>query len=114
MSLEICWPLLQQESRDWLVANNGDALSTLVLDDLARVGGPVPSGAWWVGESGPAGFYLSDAGIDWIEAVAKWRAAGPSAGALTLTTTAGRGELSLARRRGFRGLRAIAVPYGRV
>jgi len=70
MSLEICWPLLQQESRDWLVANNGDALSKLVLDDLARVGGPVPSGAWWVSESGPASFYLSDAGIDWIEAVA--------------------------------------------
>jgi len=53
MSLEICWPLLQQESRDWLVANDGDALSTLVLDDLARVGGPVPSGAWWVGADPP-------------------------------------------------------------
>ena len=70
MSLEIWWPLLQQESRDWLIANNGDALSTPVLDDIARVGGPVPWDAWWVGENGPNGFYLSDAGIDWIEAVA--------------------------------------------
>jgi hypothetical protein len=70
MSLEIWWPLLQPEIRDWLIANNGDALSTAVLDDIARVAGSVPSEAWWVGENGPSGFQLSDAGIDWIEAVA--------------------------------------------
>ncbi len=70
MSLESWWPLLHQETRDWLIANNGDALSTQVLDDIVRVGGPVPAEAWWVGENGPDGFYLSDASIDWIEAVA--------------------------------------------
>jgi len=70
MSLDVLWPLLEQESRDWLVAHNGEALSTLVLDDLERVGGSVPSDGWWVGENGPDGFYLSDAGIDWVEAVA--------------------------------------------
>jgi len=70
MSLEALWPLLHQESRDWLIANNGDALSAQVLDDIARAGGRSPSDAWWVGENGPDGFYLSDAGIDWIEAVA--------------------------------------------
>ena len=70
MSLEMWWPLLQPETRDWLIANNGDALSTAVLDDIARVGGSVPSDAWWVGQNGPNGFHLSDAGIDWIEAVA--------------------------------------------
>jgi hypothetical protein len=70
MSLEVWWPLLQPETRDWLIANNGDALSKPVLRDIARVGGPVPSNAWWVAENEPAGFYLSDAGIDWIEEVA--------------------------------------------
>jgi hypothetical protein len=70
MSLEVWWPLLQQESRNWLVAHNGEALSAQVLDDLVRVGGAVPSAAWWVGENGPDGLYLSDAGIDWVEAVA--------------------------------------------
>jgi hypothetical protein len=30
----------------------------------------VPSDAWWVGDNGPEGCYLSDAGIDWIEEVA--------------------------------------------
>ena len=74
MSLEIWWPLLHPETRDWLIANNGDALSKLVLDDIARVAGSVPSDAWWVGENGPAGFYLSDAGIDWIEEVANGEA----------------------------------------
>jgi hypothetical protein len=70
MSLETWWPLLQPETRDWLIANNGDALSNAVLDDIARVGGPVPTDAWWVGENGPNGFHLSDAGVDWVEAVA--------------------------------------------
>lgn len=83
MSLDALWPLLQPESRDWLIANNGDALIRPVLDDIARVGGPVSPDAWWVGEQGPNGFYLSDAGIDWIEAVANGGGAGLSAGSLT-------------------------------
>jgi hypothetical protein len=70
MSLEAWWPLLDLETRDWLIANNGDALSTQVLDDIARVSGPLPPDAWWLGENGPDGFYLSDEGIDWIEAAA--------------------------------------------
>jgi hypothetical protein len=61
---------LQPETRDWLIANNGDALSAAVLDDFARVGGSVPSDAWWPGVNGPNGFHFSEAGIDWIEAVA--------------------------------------------
>jgi hypothetical protein len=70
MSLEAWWPLLQPETRDWLIANNGDPLSTQAVDDIVRVGGPPPPNAWWAAENGPDGFYLSDAGIDWIEAVA--------------------------------------------
>lgn len=70
MPLEAWWPLVQPETRNWLIANSGDALSTPVLDDIARVGGPLPANAWWVAENGPNGFYLSDAGIDWVETVA--------------------------------------------
>ena len=66
MSLEIWWPLLQPDTREWLIANNGDAVSRPVLDDITRVGGPASTDAWWVGENGPNGFYLSDAGIDWM------------------------------------------------
>ena len=70
MNLDAVWPLLKQDSRDWLLANNGDTLSTAVLDDIARVNGSVPSDAWWSAEKESDGFHLSDAGIDWIEAVA--------------------------------------------
>jgi hypothetical protein len=70
MSLETLWPLLHPETRDWLIANNGDALSKAVLDDITRVCGSVPSDGWWVGETGPNGYYLSDASVDWIEEVA--------------------------------------------
>jgi hypothetical protein len=37
----------------------------------------LPTNAWWVGENGPNGFYLSDAGIDWIETVANGEAPDP-------------------------------------
>ncbi len=70
MNLETWWPLLRQESRDWIMANNGDALITSVLDEIISVGGPLPSGAWWVGEHVANGLYLSDAGVDWVEEVA--------------------------------------------
>ena len=70
MDLAAIWPLLEQESRDALVAENGDTLSKAVLDDIARVNGSVPSGAWWGVNEGPDGSSLSDEGVDWIEAVA--------------------------------------------
>ena len=68
--MEMWWPRLRQETRDWLIANNGDAVPTSVIEDITRAGGSIVSDAWWVGENGPAGFYLSDAAIDWIEEVA--------------------------------------------
>jgi hypothetical protein len=80
VDLEVRWPLLQQESRDWLVAHNGEALSAAVLDDLARVGGSVPAEAWWVGASGPDGVHLSDAAIDWVETVANGEVPEPPPG----------------------------------
>ena len=70
MDLETWWALLQQDSRDWLVAHNGEVLSRSVVEDVERVGGPVPSVAWWVGEDGPDGLHLSHAAVDWVEEVA--------------------------------------------
>ncbi len=70
MDLETWWPRLHQRSRDWLIAHNGEALSHAVLEDVERVGGPVPTQAWWVGGRGPEGLHLSDPAVDWIEAAA--------------------------------------------
>jgi len=41
-----------------------------VVGEITRAGGLVASDAWWVGQSGPTGFYLSDGAVDWIEEVA--------------------------------------------
>ena len=80
MDLEVLWPLLEQDSRDWLIANNGDVLSAAVLEDIARANGSVPRDGWWGLTEGPTGFQLSDAGIDWIEAVANGEVPGPPPG----------------------------------
>ncbi|EWT01358.1 hypothetical protein N865_08530 [Intrasporangium oryzae NRRL B-24470] len=70
MSIEQWWPALQPSTREWLIANNGDVVPPHVVEEIARAGGDVTSDAWWVGQKGPSGFSLSDAAIDWVEAVA--------------------------------------------
>jgi hypothetical protein len=72
--MEMWWPQLKQETRDWLIANNGDVVPTSVVEEITRLGGPIPADAWWVGQDGPSGFYLSDAAVDWIDAVANGEA----------------------------------------
>lgn len=69
-SLEDWWPRISQEARDWLIANNGDAVPVSVAEEITRAGGSAAADAWWVGQNDPTGFYLSDEAVDWIEAVA--------------------------------------------
>jgi len=70
MSIEQWWPKLKLSTRNWLVENNGDEVPAEVVVEIAEAGGSVASDEWWVGESGPSGFYFSDEGADWIEVVA--------------------------------------------
>jgi hypothetical protein len=70
MNIDEWWPKLDTATQDWLIAHNGDAVSADVLSRITAAGGVVTSDAWWVGQSGPDGFYLSDEATDWIEAVA--------------------------------------------
>ncbi|GAA3200155.1 hypothetical protein [Microbacterium terregens] len=64
------WPLLDGDAQAWLIAHNGDAVSTEVLSKIVAAGGSLTSDAWWIGEAGTEGFYLSDEAVDWIEATA--------------------------------------------
>lgn len=64
------WPKLKLSTREWLIENNGDAVPAEVVTEITEAGVSVISDAWWVGQSGPSGFYISDAATDWIEAVA--------------------------------------------
>lgn len=69
MSIEQWWPKLKPSTQNWLIENNGDAVPAETLAEIEDAGGSVASGAWWVGENGPSGFYFSDEAVDWIEAV---------------------------------------------
>jgi hypothetical protein len=70
MDIEEWWPKLSESAREWLIANNGDVVAGAVLNEIASAGGVVESGAWWIGEGGPEGLYLSDRATDWIEETA--------------------------------------------
>ena len=70
MSMEVWWPKLPSETRDWLIEHNGEALPASVIQEVTRAGGSITSDDWWVGQNDSAGFYLSDAAVDWIEEVA--------------------------------------------
>lgn len=61
------WPKLQQQTRDWLIANNGDVVPPALGAEIAEAGGPPQSDTWWVpGEDG-TGPVMPDDAIDWIE-----------------------------------------------
>jgi hypothetical protein len=63
------WPLVDAETRDWLIEHNGEPLPPNVIADIMVVTGGTTDSEWWAGESAD-GPQLSDEAVDWIEAVA--------------------------------------------
>ncbi len=70
MQIEDWWPRLTPETRNWLIAHNGEPLDTSVRNDLLEVTRGAFDASWWAGSSEDGGSELSDAAIDWIEATA--------------------------------------------
>ena len=70
MSIEAWWPKLRQQSREYLIDNNGDVVPPELVVEIARAGGDIKTDAWWVGQRDATGFFLSDEAIDWIDEVA--------------------------------------------
>ena len=68
--IEHWWPRLSQETRDLLMASNGDQVSASVVAEITRAGGTVTTDARGSGHHTPEGTYLPDEIVDWIEAVA--------------------------------------------
>ena len=64
------WPKLRQQTRDWLIANNGDAVPAAVVAQIAEAGGPTASDTWWVADEDATGPVMPDEAIDWIEEIA--------------------------------------------
>lgn len=59
MSIEVWWPKLRQQSRDYLIETTA---TPDLVEEIGRAGGMIRSDAWWVGQSDPTGFFLSDEG----------------------------------------------------
>ena len=71
MDIEQWWPLISADTRQWLIAHNGEPVPTVVAGEIARAGGTISGEAWWIDDVGTDGaVVLSDAGVDWIEAAA--------------------------------------------
>jgi hypothetical protein len=70
MSIEVWWPKLRPGTREWLIANNGDAVPATIIDEIEAVGGPARSDGWWVDQGGSDGSRMPDEAIDWIEEIA--------------------------------------------
>lgn len=63
------WPLVDAETRDWLIEHNGEPLPQHVVTEILAVTGGETDPEWWAAES-EGGPQLSDEAVDWIEAVA--------------------------------------------
>ncbi len=70
MSIAQWWPRLLPQTRDWLIANNGDAVPPAIRAEIAEAGGPAPSDAWWVVEEDATGPVMPDDAVDWIDETA--------------------------------------------
>jgi len=67
MDISEWWPKLSEASRHWLIDHNGEAVPPDIASEIAAVGGVMTTDAWWVGQAGPTGFFLSDRAVDWVE-----------------------------------------------
>ena len=70
MVIEAWWPRLPPETRQWLMANNGDAVPPQVVAVIAAAGGPAATDGWWASLDGSPERCMPDDAVDWIEAAA--------------------------------------------
>ena len=70
MDMATWWPRLRPESRQRLIANNGDAVPPSIVEEIAAVGGPAATDAWWAELDGSPGYGMPDDAVDWVEAAA--------------------------------------------
>lgn len=77
MKLHEWWPLVSAETRKWLIAHNGETLTPPVTTEIMSATGGATESGWWAGQ--PAdGLQLTDAAVDWIEAVANGESPAPT------------------------------------
>lgn len=66
MNNEQWWASVAPSTREWLIANNGDAVPQDIAEEVARAGGPVAAEDTSE-ESEQPGLFYPDEITDWIE-----------------------------------------------
>ncbi|NUS34924.1 MAG: hypothetical protein HOQ04_00395 [Pseudarthrobacter sp.] len=69
MKIQEWWPLVTAETRNWLIAHNGEPLTQAVSAEILSATRGATESGWWAGESAD-GPQLTDAAVDWIETIA--------------------------------------------
>ncbi|MFB0833673.1 hypothetical protein ACX8Z9_07800 [Arthrobacter halodurans] len=69
MDNEQWWSRLKPATREWLIANNGDAVPERVATEVAVAGGPVGVEATGEDDTQPGLFYPDEI-LDWVEEIA--------------------------------------------
>jgi hypothetical protein len=72
------WPLVSEETRDWLIAHNGEPLTRPITFEIMSATDGATEPGWWAGESAD-GPHLTDAAVDWIETIANGEDPAPMA-----------------------------------
>ncbi|MEI2731710.1 MAG: hypothetical protein V9G08_06870 [Dermatophilaceae bacterium] len=70
MTIDLWWPKLAPATREWLIANNGDVVTTSLMAQIEAAGGPATSDPWWSEQEGSPGRCMPDEAVDWIEQTA--------------------------------------------
>jgi hypothetical protein len=69
MGNEQWWSRLEPATREWLIANNGDAVPERVATEVTAAGGPVAMEPT-CGDDTEPGLLYPDEIVDWIEEIA--------------------------------------------
>ena len=67
MDLPTLWPRLDMQTRDWLMAHNGEPLAPAVVGALTLANGGSTDTSWF---SDDDHHVLTDEAVDWIEGIA--------------------------------------------
>ena len=72
MDIPTLWRRLGADTRDWLIAHNGEQLTPDIIDALVSANGGVLDPEWLAedGDEDGDGPVLADGAIDWIDATA--------------------------------------------
>lgn len=69
-TMDAIWPQLKPETREWLIAHNGESVPADIVSEIRGLDGPLVMGKSWVDDPSSDSYHFSDDITDWIEKTA--------------------------------------------